>query len=191
MERPPPTIRPLQWRDFEDLAEGYLRAYDERDRGEPIWIHLFGERPSMAFETTWFASLYRKVLEDDAVALVGEVDGRAVGMCAVTRSGARKDSEVGHVGVLGISVHEGHRGHGIGEALMRATLEACRGRFEVIQLTVFSVNERAHQLYRRLGFEDTGTLRKGAKRGSTYYDVDYMGLDLTSWTAPPERTVDA
>lgn len=190
MERPPALIRPLRWGDFDDVVQNYLRVYEERARGDPIWLTLFTEPPSLGFEVTWFADLYRKVLEDNAVALVGEVDGHAVGMCAVSRQGGRKDLEVGHVGVLGIAVREGHRGRGIGTALMRATLEACRGRYDVVELRLFSVNARAHQLYRRLGFVDVGTVRKAVKRGSTYYDEEIMTLDLTTEGAPSGRAPD-
>jgi ribosomal protein S18 acetylase RimI-like enzyme len=58
----------------------------------------------------------------------------------------------GHV--CQVSVRPGAQGQGLGEALLRATLEAFRrGRLSVASLSVTVDNRRAYRLYERLGFE--------------------------------------
>jgi ribosomal protein S18 acetylase RimI-like enzyme len=171
-------VRSVRWSDFDDLRESYYRLYEERDRGEPIGITLFRERPSLADEVDWFSREYHRVLTGDSVWSVAEVDGRVVGNCVVGRTGANASSEMGHVGALGIIVDSAFRGKGVGSALLRHALDACRGTFEVVRLSVFSVNQKAQGLYRKFGFEICGHIPRAVRRGATYFDEEEMVLFL-------------
>ncbi len=111
------------------------------------------------------------------MAYVAEVDGSVVGTCDVDRRSAR--TELSHVAVLGIAIRKEFRGRGIGQNLMRKTIEACRGKFEVIVLSVFSNNYPAKTLYEKLGFKMYGQLPRGIKRGDQYIDEELMYLSLT------------
>jgi RimJ/RimL family protein N-acetyltransferase len=88
------------------------------------------------------------------------------------------------VGVLGILVREGFRGRGAGTELLRATIEGCRGVFDLVRLSVFSVNARAADLYRRFGFVPIGHVPAAVHRGDRYLDEELMILDLR---APAKR----
>lgn len=154
----------------------YYRLYDERDQGLPIGITLFGERPALADEVAWFARVYREVLDGERVVSVGEVDGRVVGNCTIGRMGPGASSEAGHVGVLGILVDAPYRGHGVGTALLHHALGQARQKFEVVRLSVFSINEGAQRLYRRFGFVPCGHVPRAVRRGSQYFDSDEMVL---------------
>jgi ribosomal protein S18 acetylase RimI-like enzyme len=57
---------------------------------------------------------------------------------------------------------------------LSALIPACRGKFEVLQLCVISVNERAQRLYRKHGFKEYGRAPKGFKRGDRYFDEVMM-----------------
>ena len=177
------TVRDERWDDFNYLIQIYYQLYDERERGEPIGITLGAERPSLADEVEWFGRTYRGVLTGDQVLSVAEVGGRVVGSCNVRRLGPTAASESGHVGILGIVIDAPFRGRRIGERLMRHALERCRGKFEVIRLTVFSINERAQRLYRRIGFVPSGHHPRAVRRGSQYFDEEEMVLLLDSF--PP------
>jgi ribosomal protein S18 acetylase RimI-like enzyme len=176
----PPTLvlRPLRWADFEPLVTIYYDLYEERAEGEPIGIHLFHRRPSRADEVDWFARLYRRVLTEELVVVVAELDGQPVGQCTVEPAGGIRESETGHVGVLGLVVDRHHRGQGIGSALVRRAVEECRGRFEQVRLSVFVDNERAKGLYERAGFRVHGRIPRAVKRGNRYIDEEVMALDL-------------
>jgi RimJ/RimL family protein N-acetyltransferase len=172
-------VRPLEWGDFEDLVATYYQCYEERDRGEPIGIHLFAERPTPADEAQWFAGLYRRTLEREAVVSVAEVDGTVVGSCTIGRIAPRADSENGHVGELGILVRQSHRGQGIGTALLADAIGRARGLFSVVRLSVFATNVRARELYARIGFQPAGRIPRGIRRAGTYIDEDLMVLPLS------------
>jgi ribosomal protein S18 acetylase RimI-like enzyme len=172
------VVRDLRWEDFPALQEAYLLLYDERDRGEPHGIHLQHDRPSPADEVTWFAGLYRRFLLGESVVVVAEAGGRAVGSCTVSCLGPGLDAEMGHVGVLGILVHRDHRGSGIGTALLEAALARCRGRFEIVRLSVHSTNPRARRLYERFGFRTVGAIPRAIRRGGEAADEVLMVLDL-------------
>ncbi|MGA8664786.1 MAG: GNAT family N-acetyltransferase [Thermoplasmata archaeon] len=174
------TLRELKESDLEPLTQTYYELYEERDRGEPIGIHLFHQRPSHEDEVTWFAGLFRHVTSNESVVVIADVAGQPVGSCTVGPAGPLRASETGHVGVLGILVNRRFRGRGIGEALMRRTLELCRGQFELVRLSVFADNEGAKRLYSRLGFVACGRIPRAIKRGSRYIDEDLMILDLTA-----------
>jgi len=72
-----------------------------------------------------------------------------------------------------------YRGRGLGERLIRATLDAARAAgFERIELSVYGRNERASVLYRKVGFVHEGTRVRGKKLDGRYDDVHLMGLML-------------
>jgi RimJ/RimL family protein N-acetyltransferase len=177
-------LRDLRWSDFDSLTEMYFHLYEERAAGEPIGISLFAERPSVVDEVEWFANLYRKTLERQWFTSIAEEDGRAVGNCTIQPQTPRADSELGHVGVLGILVAHPFRGRGVGRALLLDALQRARGRFEIVRLSVFADNTRAKELYRRVGFAPYGRLPRAIRRGDRYIDEEFMFLDLTRW-APP------
>ncbi len=169
-------IRELQWNDFDDLVTGYFSYYDEVKQNPDLGIIFYNERPSMAHEIDWFKNLYSDVLAGDAVAMVLEEDGMAVGMCDVRR--LRPGSEVSHTGSLGVVIRSGYRDHGKGQQLVKAALEACRGKFELIVLSVFTINKRAAHVYEKLGFVNYGTLPGSVHRDSRHIDEYQMYYEV-------------
>ena len=87
---------------------------------------------------------------------LAERDGQIVGLIGLHVSDSLEhDGPVGKISE--IVVDEGHRGHGIGAALMeRAEREARRRGCVLLFLTTAERREEAHRFYRRLGFEETG-----------------------------------
>jgi RimJ/RimL family protein N-acetyltransferase len=84
-----------------------------------------------------------------------------------------------HTGILGMGVKVEHRGAGIGEALLRATIDGARATgFTRIELTVREDNERAMRLYKKLGFAHEGIKRNGFLVDDRYYNLVCMGLLL-------------
>ena len=61
-----------------------------------------------------------------------------------------------HIPELGIAVLPGHRGCGIGSALLDRLVEMAGSRYEAVSLSVSSDNP-AVRLYERVGFERVGT----------------------------------
>lgn len=172
------VIRELRWTDFPSLREVYYLLYEERETNPEIGITLFETRPTDDDEIVWFSGLYRRALSGESIVAVAERDGAVVGSCVVRPHGPHPTSETGHVGELGILVHRDHRGHGIGRALMASALAQSRTKFEIVVLSVFSVNVRARRLYEEFGFVYIGTRPRHVRRGGRYYDEDLMVLDF-------------
>lgn len=180
--RPHVRIRELRSSDGKAIIQGYLDLYRERDEDPTIGIYLFERPPTAESESRWFEGLLRAVSERRKIVAVAEVDGRAVGICEVTVRGPPERGELSHVADLGLLVHRGYRRQGIGEALLRDVLAGARGRFELVVLSVFSVNEGAKHLYQKVGFLRYGTLPAAVKRGGRYFDSDEMYIDLRAST---------
>jgi ribosomal protein S18 acetylase RimI-like enzyme len=177
------VVRELRWSDFDAIRDSYYLLYEERSTAPDIGITLFQHRPSLDDEVSWFADLYRKALSGQSLVVVAERDGIAVGHCTVHPVGATPESEQAHVGELGILVHRDHRGVGVGRALLNAALRQCRGKFEIVHLSVFSTNVRARRLYEELGFVRIGSRSRVVRRGDRYFDEDLMVLDLARTVA--------
>lgn len=81
--------------------------------------------------------------------LIALVDDTVVGWCDIMP----RNPEEPAIGVLGMGVTAPHRGKGIGEGLIRTTLDAAQGKgFSTIRLDVRTDNTRAVALYEKVGF---------------------------------------
>jgi GNAT superfamily N-acetyltransferase len=102
-------------------------------------------------------ALLSEVLEErrsDAVLLVAEsaTDGPVGCVCATSRSDYFTQRVHAHVEVL--AVDRRAQGRGVGSALMRAVEEWARARGHTfVTLNAFASNDRARDLYERLGYE--------------------------------------
>ena len=107
--------------------------------------------------------------------VVANQDGKIVGWCDAIPGDAGR----AHIGGLGMGVLKDHRGQGIGERLLEATIDGAR-RFglQKIELSVYSSNEPAIALYRKLGFVEEGLKKRGRLVDGIYDDVLLMALHL-------------
>ncbi len=106
-----------------------------------------------------------------ALMLVAERDGDVIGCAGLHPAGPAVRRR--HVASLGISVSVAAQGQGVGRALMAALLDYADnwGHVLRIELTVYTDNDRAIDLYRRFGFVAEGTMRAYALRAGRYVDV--------------------
>jgi GNAT superfamily N-acetyltransferase len=88
--------------------------------------------------------------------IVAEVDGDVVGIVHLQVTPAiERERPAGQLGAL--VVDEGHRGQGIGRALVEAVEQEARLRgCELIYLTTAERRDDAHAFYERLGLEHVG-----------------------------------
>jgi L-phenylalanine/L-methionine N-acetyltransferase len=77
-----------------------------------------------------------------------------------------------HTASVGMGVRDEWQGRGVGTALLAALLDVADNWWQVtrVHLEVYVDNEPAIALYRRLGFEVEGTLRRDAFRDGEYVD---------------------
>ena len=162
-------VREATAQDMQAIIEAYYSYYDEIKHNAELGLTLYIEKPDLNAETKWYSNL---IGSGKAVAVAGEVEGRAVGLCTIEPR--RENSEISHIGVLGIAIMEKYRNMGMGRVMMTRALELARSKFEIVTLSVFSNNQRAIHLYRSLGFIEYGLLPLAYKRGSAYYDEVLM-----------------
>lgn len=104
-------------------------------------------------------------------------DGRVVGLCDAGPAAPARMAAQSHSCTLGMLLAPDYRGRGLGDRLLRATLAACRGKFERVALNVYSHNERAHRLYLRCGFVEEGRQRGAWKLDGMSSDI----IDMALW----------
>jgi len=106
---------------------------------------------------------------DEVHGLVASVDGKLVGTAGLVLA---KHARRKHVGSVGMAVHDEWQSRGVGTALMKALIDLADNwlNLERLELTVYTDNEPALRLYKKLGFEIEGTHRKYAFRNGAYVD---------------------
>lgn len=166
-------LRLAEESDAEILLE-YLKATS----GETPYMIREPEEVRTSVEEE--VAFIRKNREDPrALMLLAFVDGKHAGSCSF--GGASERNRMRHRCTVGISLYRDFWGQGIGTALMNEILSGAKtAGFEQAELDVVSTNAKAVGLYKKLGFEITGTLPRAFKyRDGTYADFLFMVKDLT------------
>jgi GNAT superfamily N-acetyltransferase len=142
----------------------YIRACGEDDwqRWSQVRLaaledapHAYGTKLSqwrLASEDRW-----RERLRDVPFNALAEIDDAACGIA----SGLPEDD--GSALLISMWVAPSARGRGVGDALVQSVIEWARGwGAKAVKLDVVTTNSPAIELYRRNGFADNGSSRRGA-----------------------------
>ena len=91
-----------------------------------------------------------------------------------------KTDKHSHIASYGIFIHKSYRNLGLGTALTKEFVEIAKKRgLEILQLSVYSTNKRAINVYQKCGFKEAGRLKSGIKfPDGTYTDEIIMELLL-------------
>jgi RimJ/RimL family protein N-acetyltransferase len=110
--------------------------------------------------------------------LTAEINGRLVASWSVGGIGNRKRFQ--HRASMGITILKEYWGLGLGSILMREGIAWCRkSGLEQIELDVVADNTRAIALYKKAGFEISGTKKHAMKYADgTYADEYFMQMGL-------------
>ena len=102
---------------------------------------------------------FRTSLADSGGVQFVALDGSTlVGWCDIRR---RPHEGSRHVGVVGIGILSGHRGCGLGPALLDRAVDAAADLgVSRVELEVFASNTHAIHVYRKAGFEREGIKRR-------------------------------
>lgn len=152
----------------EELIAGFRDALDVVCREEKYLT--FTEAPPLEKSQEYV----RGNIANNYTHLVVIADGKVVGWCDVVGAGRPTKK---HIGTLGIGLIPAWRGKGVGERLMRAAIADAQSKgITRIELTVYEPNQNAAALYKKLGFETEGLLRKGVCLKGEYHNVIPMAL---------------
>ncbi len=165
-------IRDLAWSDLESFVALYYTRYDEVRTNPDLGVYTLPEKPSLSEEIAVFSAFYTRVVRGEMVCKVAVVEGRVVGAGDVHPRGNHVEDR--HAGILQIGIRPEWRGKGLGERMMAALLESCRGRFDPVLLMVTDFNEGARRLYRKHGFEECGRFPRTFRRGGRVADEIIM-----------------
>ena len=153
-----------------------LRAIHAQPRA--IWGTLQLPFPS--------ATVWKQRLTEQAeqvfglVAVVGEEIVGSLALSICDSSPRRR-----HAGTLGMAVHDDWQGCGVGSALLAAAIDLAEQWLALtrLELTVYTDNTPAIQLYEKFGFCVEGTLRRYAFRDGKLVDAYCMARLRSSSTA--------
>jgi RimJ/RimL family protein N-acetyltransferase len=108
--------------------------------------------------------------------LIAKIDHNIVGHLFLQRS---KVERIKHVGELSLSVLKQYWGNSIGLRMIYDAIEwAKQKEIAKLQLQVRCDNERAINLYKKIGFMEEGIIRRAIKVDNVYFDEYLMGLCL-------------
>ena len=165
------TLRTPMWQDLEDMLDFINGLVDEEA------MILMNSRQTYESEVDWLAKKNVDLEKGKHVSVVAEVEGRMVGSCEITPRPGR----MSHVGSLGISVSEGYRDIGIGQALMKEVeRQAVHLGVRTIILEVFAINDRAIHVYEKMGYNKTGIVPDAIKYKGEYVDSVNMYKKLST-----------
>ena len=88
----------------------------------------------------------------------------------------------GHICNASYAVDKNIRGKGVGEALVRDSIKlATKLGYKILQFNaVVLSNETAHKLYKKIGFNEIGIVKKGyLNKNNEYEDIVLYYIDLT------------
>lgn len=138
---------------------------------------MMNKKVTLKGEEEWLRGRLSEIRARKTFILLAELDGRIVGSCHITRL----DYKHSHRASVGIALRKEFRGRGLGEALMRKTIELGLKRIkgiEFVDLSTFAYNERAQSLYRKLGFKEYGRIPMSLKEEGVHFDELLMRLEV-------------
>lgn len=144
---------------------------------EPMSGLLVDKRVSLKQEEAWLSARLSEIRSRTTVILLVVRDGRVLGSCHMSKLPGKHS----HRASIGVALMKEVRGMGVGEAIMRKTIEVGARRLrgiESVDLSAFDYNNRALALYRKLGFVEYGRIPRSAKEGDEYFDEVLMRLEL-------------
>lgn len=108
---------------------------------------------------------------------VAIVDNQVTAWCDIRREAP---AGISHCGTLGMGVLSAYRGQGVGEQLLCTKLNKAKTfGIERVELAVRADNQRAYNLYRKLGFVEEGVKRRSVKIDGVYHDRILMALEFS------------
>jgi putative acetyltransferase len=155
-------IRPIKIEDAEDVHKMLIMP--------GVMENILGMPSERVADTEKFI---RDLSPNDHL-LVAEEEGAVVGIAGLHVSPRARER---HTAGFGIYVHAAHQRKGIGKSLMSAILDIADNwlKLKRVELSVFTDNEPAIALYKKMGFVVEGTKKYSAVRNGVHIDEYLMG----------------
>jgi len=160
-------IRYLKHEDVDDLLKVVNSLVEEKSMLGPQ------KKFSRAREEKWIKNILHKMLNKKAIYLVGQLDGQIIGSASVFKG---KFINRKHLGQVAVSLLPEYRGRGLGKRLIKKAISEAKKHLKtkIIKLNVYAENKKAIKLYKSLGFERVGKIKKGRYHFGRYIDLIIM-----------------
>jgi len=161
------VVRPARTSDLPAMLRNLKSVVDEQ-------VYTWTERVGREKKERLLAG----IRNPQSLSIVAQLSGEKgiVGQLSLRPPGDVR--KVSHVRNLSILVVKGYRDRGVGKALLQYAIDWARRKegVEKIHLGVFLTNTRAIGLYKTMGFEVEGVLRRQYVIMSAHVDEILMGL---------------
>lgn len=166
------TLRNATPMDSQDVIDNFILTHAQTD-----YLLTYADEAGFTRENE-ADFLSRKLESENEAELVAVVNGAVVGTAGISAVGSKY--KIRHRAELGISISKAYWGLGIGRAMMDACMELARqAGFHQLELEAVASNERALELYRKMGFVEYGRNPLGfLSRENGYQELVYMRLVL-------------
>lgn len=161
-------VRSAEEKDAQNLSEVRLQIDGETE-------NLERERGEAYIDEAGFKQIIKNDSESkNNLFLVVEANGKIVGFSRCVGSTLKRNA---HKVEFGVCVLKDYWGHGIGKKLLNESITwADSNGIKKMTLTVLETNEKAIQLYKKVGFEVEGVLKKDKLLSDgNYYNMIMMG----------------
>ncbi|MBP9781175.1 GNAT family N-acetyltransferase [Candidatus Woesebacteria bacterium] len=169
------TIRLLTLEDSEQSRE-----YINQISAEDTFIGFSGEQLTADQELDYIKESIASMNEGNSLHLVAEFEGKIVAMCDARRDMSLKKRSA-HIAQFGLTVTREFRGEGLGEAILKLTIDILPTyitNIRLLKLSTFGPNEVALALYQKLGFQQYGVLSGGIFFHDQFVDHILMSRPL-------------
>ena len=121
---------------------------------------LMNKKATLKEEKEFLERMLKGVKDKTKIYLVAECDNKIIGATDIELERWRRN----HIGKLGITIIQGYRGMGLGKHLMSEAIKLAKKelnpRPKIIQLEVYTNNQPAINLYKKMGFKIIAKLPK-------------------------------
>ena len=161
------TIRPVTIDDVPAETD-FINTASRED----TFITFSGEQLTEIEERAYIQDCLHRMSKGDLIKLVCIIDGVLAADCTVGRDiNTRRRGY--HRGTFGLVVRKEYRGDGIGEVLMKITMETAWQKLnglQIVTLHVLGNNTIAQKLYEKYGFTECGRVKNGYWYHEGYVD---------------------
>jgi len=169
------VLRFAQISDAENLME-FINFFSLENR----FTRFSGEQLTLEEEIRYLESEVKAINSGDAVKLFCFINQKIAGVCDIHRDTSLLTRKR-HTGILGIIIGKDFRGQGIGEHIMKTTIDVAKAHISglrMIKLDCFATNIPAISLYKKLGFQEVGRIPKSLLYKNEYIDEVIMTLSI-------------
>jgi RimJ/RimL family protein N-acetyltransferase len=140
---------------------------------EKTFITYQGEHENIKSEGKWLKGQLKDIKNKKTAYLLAFYGDRLIGSCEIHLG----DKVAKHVGEFGITIAKDFRGDGLGKILMDLVMREAKkelSELKIVTLEVYSTNDIARSLYKKIGFVEYGSLPDGLFRKNSFEDSVLM-----------------